>query len=156
QLDGIFTEGQGDDFNFDTIWNTEGRLLLHNGEPTGYAVRIAIPFKSTRFNTQVSQTWGIALMRNIPGNNENSFCPYITQKQACLTPQFSEADGIENIRPGHNIRLIPYVAGTASHNLDQPSGLPPAFQTSFEPRGGIDAKLVLRESLTFDATVNPD
>ena len=44
QLDGINTEGQGDDWKFDTYWKSEGRVTKD-----GYAVRMAIPFKSLRF-----------------------------------------------------------------------------------------------------------
>ena len=33
QADGISTEGQGDDFSFDTVWRSRGRLT-----PTGYVV----------------------------------------------------------------------------------------------------------------------
>jgi hypothetical protein len=156
QLDGINTEGQGDDWSFDTVWKSEGRILLHDGEPDGYAVRMVIPFKSLRFTTQDMQTWGIALIRNIPGRNETAFWPYITNKKEEFVPQFSEADGLDSIRPGHNLRLIPYFATTASHNLEQPTGAPPGFQNTLAPRAGFDAKLVLHESLTLDATVNPD
>jgi hypothetical protein len=156
QLDGINTEGQGDDFSFDTYWNSEGRILLHEGTPDGYAVRITIPFKSLRFTKRDMQTWGIALIRNIPGANETAFWPYITNKKEEFVPQFSEADGLESIRPGHNLRFIPYIATTASHNLEQPTGAPPSFQNTLEPRAGFDAKVVLHESLTLDATVNPD
>ncbi len=44
QLDGIVTEGQDDDFSFDTIWQSRGELT-----DFGYVVSIAIPFKSLRF-----------------------------------------------------------------------------------------------------------
>ena len=44
QLDGLNTEGQGDDWKFDTYWKSEGRITRD-----GYAVRLAIPFKSLRF-----------------------------------------------------------------------------------------------------------
>src|SRR6185295_14224864 len=44
QLDGIVTEGQNDDFSFDTIWQTRGVLT-----DFAYVVCIAIPFKSLRF-----------------------------------------------------------------------------------------------------------
>ena len=37
QADGISTEGQGDDFSFDTVWYSRGRLT-----PTGYVVTMAI------------------------------------------------------------------------------------------------------------------
>src|SRR5207253_5751172 len=44
QLDGIFTEGQDEDLNYDVVWRSEGRLTAD-----GYVVRLAIPFRSLRF-----------------------------------------------------------------------------------------------------------
>src|SRR5579871_871831 len=143
QLDGINTEGQGDDWSFDTFWHSEGRILLREGMPGGFAVRMTIPFKSLRFDTRDMQTWGIALVRSIPGRNEMAFWPYVTNKKEEFVPQFSEADGLDQIRPGHNLRLIPYFATTVAHNLDTPTGLPPAFIDKLAPRAGFDAKLVL-------------
>ncbi len=70
QLDGINTEGQGDAWNFDTYWKSEGRLTKD-----GYAAKMTIPFKSLRFTSMDMQTWGFAFFRNIPARNENSFWP---------------------------------------------------------------------------------
>jgi hypothetical protein len=155
QLDGINTEGQGDDWKFDTYWKSEGRLTKD-----GYAVRMTIPFKSLRFTSMDMQTWGFAFFRNIPARNENSFWPPVTNRVSGFVPQFGDLDGFDSISPGRNIRLIPYIAGSSAHLLNQPAGqsqdLPPAFQTNRDARVGMDAKLVIRESLTLDATINPD
>src|SRR5205807_10064876 len=43
QADAILTEGQGEDYSFDTLWHSEGRLT-----PDGYIVWFAVPFKSLR------------------------------------------------------------------------------------------------------------
>jgi hypothetical protein len=151
QLDGLNTEGQGDDWKFDTYWNSEGRLTRE-----GYAVRMAIPFKSLRFTTMDMQTWGFAFFRNIPARNENSFWPSVTNRENSFVAQFGDLDGFDHISPGRNIRLIPYIAGSGAHLLDEPSNQPPFFRTNRDVRVGMDAKLVIRESLTLDATVNPD
>jgi len=65
QMDGVVTEGQDDDFSYDTLWQSEGRL-------TGgrYVVLMKIPFKSLRFSNAPTQTWGIAVARMIPRANE--------------------------------------------------------------------------------------
>jgi Domain of unknown function (DUF5916)/Carbohydrate family 9 binding domain-like len=155
QLDGINTEGQGDDWNFDTYWKSEGRVTRD-----GYAVRMAIPFKSLRFTSMDMQTWGFAFVRNIPARSENAFWPSVTNRVSGFVPQFGQLDGFDNISPGRNIRLIPYVAGSSAHLLDQPAGQSqdqaPLFRTNRDLRVGMDVKLVIRESLTLDATVNPD
>jgi hypothetical protein len=151
QLDGLNTEGQGDDWKFDTYWRSEGRVTKD-----GFAVRMAIPFKSLRFTTMDMQTWGFAFFRNIPARNENSFWPSVTNSVNGFVPQFGQLDGFDNISPGRNIRLIPYVAGLRARLLNQPSDQPPFFNSNSNLRVGMDAKLVIRQSLTLDATINPD
>jgi hypothetical protein len=117
---------------------------------------MAIPFKSLRFTTMDMQTWGFAFFRNIPWRNENSFWPSVTNRVSGFVPQFGDLDGFDSILPGRNIRLIPYIAGSSAHLLDQPRDQPPLFRTNRDVRVGMDAKVVIRESLTLDATVNPD
>src|SRR5215471_43471 len=63
QADGIVVEGQNDDFSFDTVWRSEGKLT-----EDGYVVLIAIPFKSLRFSNADAQSWGISLGRSIVRN----------------------------------------------------------------------------------------
>jgi hypothetical protein len=70
QAEAALAEGQGDDFSFDTLWYSEGRLT-----PEGYAAMLTIPFRSLRFPAHTVQTWGLGLFRSIPTNNENSFWP---------------------------------------------------------------------------------
>lgn len=151
QLDGLFTEGQGDDWKFDTYWKSEGRVI-----PGGYAVLMAIPFKSMRFTSMDMQTWGFAFLRSVPAHNETSFAPPVTNGINGLLPQLGDADGLSSISPGRNIRLIPYLAGSSAHLLDQPPGQPPLFRTNRDVRAGLDVKTVLHQSLTLDVTINPD
>ena len=66
QLDGIISEGQEDDFSFDTIWQSRGRLTEF-----GYVVSIAIPFKSLRFPPASGpRTWGVNSCEGFPGKSE--------------------------------------------------------------------------------------
>ena len=84
QADAIESESQNDDFSFDTLWYSEGRLT-----PEGYVAMMTIPFRSMRFSSQAVQTWGFGLFRGIPTNNENSFWPYITEKVSGFVPQLA-------------------------------------------------------------------
>ena len=62
-------------------------------------------------------------------------------------------DGVTGVAPGRNIQLIPCGTFSGARVFDESSALR-ASQT--DGRAGIDAKVVLRDSLTVDATVNPD
>lgn len=151
QSDAIYTEGQGYDFSFDTLWYSEGRLT-----DKGYVVWFQIPFKSLRFARTPEQTWGIALYRVILRKNEYLYWPYLTQRVQGLTQQFAPVRGLENISPGRNIQLIPYGLLARSSFLDQRDPANPARRTDFEHRAGLDAKFVVHDALTFDVTLNPD
>ncbi len=148
QRDSIITEGQKPDMRFDTVWRSEGRLT-----PDGYAVWMAIPFRSLRFPPGEAQTWRIALSRYIPRNNETAFWPHISLKQQGFVQQMGVLEGIQNVSPGRNVQLIPYFTATDARLLDWGSGKYPAQQ---EYRGGVDAKVVVKNAFTFDVTANPD
>ncbi len=148
QLDGIRTEGQDEDLSYDVVWQSEGRLT-----EDGYVVRLAIPFRSLRFPRAPVQTWGVAVGRIIRRNNEESYWPHLTKRVKGFVPQFAVLQGLERISPGRNIQLNPYSTLARARFLDEDA---PAFVTEGDERVGLDAKVVLRDALTLDATVNPD
>jgi hypothetical protein len=151
QADATESENASDDFSFDTLWYSEGRLT-----PEGFAVTMTIPFKSLRFARAPAQTWGIALFRSIPTNNESSFWPYVTHKVSGFNQQLGNVSGLEGISPGRNLQFIPYAAFAGSHFLDNPASGVPSFQSKNDLRVGLDAKAVLHDSLTLDVALNPD
>ena len=153
QADGITTEGQNDDFSFDTLWNSEGRLTAD-----GFVVVMAIPFKSLRFQAAEMQTWGIGLGRFIPANNEASFWPYVTNRVSGFSPQLGNLSGLESIAPSRNLQLIPYVTLGHTHFLDNPGtpGSDPVFRTETGKNVGLDAKMILHDSLSLDIALKPD
>src|SRR5205823_13305206 len=80
-LDGIMTEGQDDDYSFDTVWVSDGHLT-----PDGYVVRFAISFRRLRFRREAAQSWGIGRGRFIRRYNEESYWPYITKRISGYVP----------------------------------------------------------------------
>ncbi len=147
QMDGVTTEGQSDDYSFDTLWKSEGRVTSF-----GYVVMMQIPFKSLRFSAARTQTWGLAVARSIVRNNETSFWPYITRKIADFGPQLAELDGLERISPGRNLQAIPYGTYSGARFLDEND----VRRSDNTARFGVDAKAVIKDSVTVDLTVNPD
>ena len=148
QLDGVTAEGQDDDFTFDTLWKSEGRLT-----DFGYVVRMEIPFRSLRFPATPSMTWGFAVVREIPRANETSFWPYVTNKVAGFGQQLAALHGLERISPGRNIQLIPYGTFAGARFLDEETS---RYGTDADARVGLDAKFVLKDAFTLDVTLNPD
>ena len=148
QGDAVSAEGNEDDWSYDTIWSSEGRITSD-----GYIVWMAIPFRSLRFPRRPVQEWGIFLARFITRNNEAAFYPQLTKRLGTFLPQAGHAQGIENVSPGRNLQFIPY--GFISHSRSLDPNIP-RFYTDTTFRGGFDSKFVLHDSLTLDFTVNPD
>jgi hypothetical protein len=148
QGEGILTEGQGDDFSFDTLWASRGRLT-----PDGYVVWMAIPFKSLRFPAAPRQRWGILLGRIIPRANEQSFWPFVTSRLEGFIQQFATATGLERISPGRHVQLIPFGTALSARLRDEETA---ASRIAHDARAGVDAKLVVRDAVTVDLAVNPD
>ena len=148
QLDGIVTEGQSGEYTFDAVWESEGRITAD-----GYVVRLAIPFRSLRFPRRPDQTWGIALARSIRRNNEEAYWPHLTKRVQGFVPQFGALHGLSDVSPGRSVEALPYGVLARARVLDEDAA---AMRTDGEQRWGLDAKLVARDTLTLDATVNPD
>lgn len=148
QLDGVTTEGEDDDYSFDTLWHSEGELTSF-----GYVVFMAIPFKSLRFSSAGQQTWGIAVARSIPRNNETSFWPYVTRRVSGFGQQLAALDGLRDISPGRNVQFIPYAAFAGARFLNERM---PAYERDLEGRAGVNGKMVIRDAYTLDLTFNPD
>src|SRR5262249_4919819 len=120
--------------------------------PTGYVVSMSIPFKSLRFPPSSGpQTWGIAVMRAIPIDNEQSFWPGVTHKISGFVSQFADGQGIQGGSPGRNVQIITYWTFTRARFLEGAT-----FERDATARGGVDARVVARDAVTFDFTANPD
>ncbi|MBI4463039.1 MAG: carbohydrate binding family 9 domain-containing protein, partial [Acidobacteria bacterium] len=152
QADTIWTEGQGHDSSFDTVWQSRGRLT-----PQGYVVWMAIPFKSLRFPATADQSWGILLNRDIPRNNEETYWPHYSSRIEGRLNQTAYLQGLAAISPGRNLQFIPYGAFRSFRALDTRDPAQPRFvRDRDDPDVGLDAKLVFQDSLVLDLALNPD
>ena len=150
QADALLTDGRNDEFSFDTLWSSDGRVT-----PEGFTAMIAVPFRSLRFTYDDMQTWGLGLGRFIPARSERAFWPFITNRISGFVPQLGAVTGLSGISPGRNLQLIPYASFGHAHFLDTPAG-GPLFRSTNDTRIGLDAKAVIHDSLTVDPAVNPD
>jgi len=152
QQDGLFAESGGPDNSFDTVWHTTSKI---NGQ--GYMVMIEIPFKSLRFKRQPSLSWGVILIRVIPRNSEHSFFPPNSNRIQGMLTKEGTINGLTEISPSHNIQFIPYTSVGAFRALDERDPAADRFTGKHvEPKAGLDSKMVIKDSLVLDATINPD
>ena len=152
QADALYTEGQGTDYSWDTLWYSRAKV-----SKDGYVIWTAIPFRSLRFRPSANNHWGIMLTRYIAQNNEFDNWPELSPRLSGRLNQEATASGFENISPGRNLQFIPYVESRTFRGLDTRDPAQPRFDSAnFQGKAGLDSKIVFHDSLVLDATVNPD
>ncbi|HMC21827.1 MAG TPA: DUF5916 domain-containing protein [Thermoanaerobaculia bacterium] len=143
QNDAIWTEGGTTwDFSYDGVWQSDGRTT---GE--GYVALFAIPFKSLRFPPRDIQEWGIFLYRGIPRKNEEAYWPPYSSQIAGRLNQEGDLRGLESVSPGRNLQFIPYTSFLGART---------AVTSRRDADMGVDGKMIIRDSIVADVTVNPD
>jgi hypothetical protein len=152
QADALWTEGQGTDYSWDTLWYSRSRITSQ-----GYVIWTSIPFRSLRFHTPNVNGWGVTLSRYIARANETDFWPAVSDKISGRLTQEATLTGFENISPSRNMQFIPYVEGNSFHALDTRDPSQPRFSDhTFDGKAGLDSKFVFHDSLVLDTTINPD
>ena len=155
QADSLFSEQNGYDPSFDTVWDSWGQRT-----PSGYTVLMRIPFSSLYFakvDEGQMRTWGVILQRNVAHTSENDFWPRSDHNIAGRLTQDMEMEGFRDIEHGQNLQFQPYVLARSLRTLNSVDPLNPCFEDKpLQGYGGLDAKFILHNSLVLDTTVNPD
>lgn len=146
------TEGSRDE-TFDPVWEARTRI-----DGDGWTAEMRIPFSQLRFNERPEQTWGLNVNRWIPTKNEDIYWVYVPRDETGWASRFGALQGLDGIRQGRRMELMPYVASdariTSSERVDASD--PFADRSEYAARLGADFKMGLGPSLTLNATVNPD
>jgi len=152
QQDAVFTENGTYDNSWDTVWRTQAKI-----SSAGYIVLFEIPFKSLRFHPSQSHTWGLLLSRVLPRNSERSYFPENSSRSQGWLVHEGDFTGFEQISPGRNLQFIPYTSVGAFRSLDERDPAGNRFTGKHvEPKEGLDSKIVIKDSLVLDTTINPD
>ena len=158
QHDGIFTEGRGDDFTVDIVMESKGLLGAD-----GYAVEVAVPFKSLRYRAGKDQVWGVNFIRRIKraDNELSSWMPQSRDISGFLN-QAGRITGLEGIWAGRALEIIPSL--TLSETGRRVRALPPAAPADpgrfvnqpvhLDP--GLNLKFSIAPNVTLDFAANPD
>ena len=114
QQDALFSESNGADQSFDTVWHTFSKIT-----PQGYILGFEIPFKSLRFQPSPTHTFGIILARVIPRSGERAYYPENSSRSQGWLVHEGDIAGFEHISPGRNMQFIPYTSLGAFRSLDE-------------------------------------
>ncbi|MEZ4777590.1 MAG: DUF5916 domain-containing protein [Bacteroidia bacterium] len=151
QMEGTVSSGGSNDGSWGVNWDNKwySKVVRY---PDKWVVEMAIPFKSFRYKSDISE-WNIALTRQDRKHNQKSGWIHtpiqFTPGALAFSGQLVWDDPIP---PAHtNISLIPYVAGGISDLPAVPGAKPEA-----NINAGFDAKIGIGPSVNLDLTVNPD
>ena len=89
QANGIVSENQNDDFSFDTLWYSDGRITSD-----GFVATISIPLRAFASLRRTSRRGASDSGSGFLTNNESSFWPYITNRVNAFTPQLANMNGL--------------------------------------------------------------
>jgi len=158
QQDGFLTEGGNDDFSIDIVMESKGSLT-----PDGYAVEVAIPFKSLRYEAGKGKLWGVHIIRQIKHVNgeQDSWMP-ISKDQSGLLSQAGHITGLEGISTERTLELIPSLTLSETGKRKAPITVAQIAQGGrfvnepirFDP--GLTGKYSITPTVTLDFAVNPD
>lgn len=146
QWDGTMSNGGSIDLNWDSKWVSE----VQNYEDK-WVVEMAIPFKSIRYEKNVTE-WGVNFSRLDLSTNEKSSWTPIPRQFPTASLAYTGTMVWDNPPPkqGLNYSIIPYVLGTVGNSSIEDISYDNEFKV------GGDVKLGLTSSLNLDLTINPD
>lgn len=137
-------EGRDVNANWDAIWS----VATHIG-PKGWDAEIAIPFRTLRFDSATTQTWGLNFLRRIRRRNEDSYwSPVPRIFNITRTSLEGTLQDLRGIHPGKDLRVKPYVLTSSTRVAPDPA--------AGTLQGGVDVKYGITSGLTWDFTINTD
>jgi len=153
QGDLFMASGGNEDVGFDLIYYTDGRLT-----DFGYQVEMAIPFSSLRFPNLPEQNWRITFLRNHPRDTRRLYSwASASMHNACLLCQLGTLSGIEGVRPGTKLSLIPAFVGSHTGALIDEEDAGSGFDNErIKPELSVNARYDFTSSLAAEASINPD
>ena len=156
QGDGMITEGRGEDFSIDLLFESKGVLT-----EDGFTVEAAIPFKSLRYEAGKGKQWGLHVFRRVKYNNNelDSWMP-VSRAINGMLGQTGHITGLEEISTTRQLEINP------SFTVSQ-TGRRSRYTFNNDPSGryvnegvkgdfGMTAKFGLTPTITLDFAYNPD
>src|SRR6202140_1733153 len=162
QADGVWTDGQNEDFSPDIVMESKGVVTSD-----GWTVEVAIPFKSLRYVAGKDKLWGAHFWRRIKRfNNELDMWMPINRDVSSWLAQEGHLSGLEGISTERTLELIPSLTlsetGKRKATLSAAqlaSGLLDPGRFVNEPikfYPGLTGKFTITPNVTLDFAVKPD
>ena len=150
QVDEAMYNDSSSDTSWDAVWSSAVSV-----DEEGWTAEMRIPLSQLRFTPGQDRTWGLHIVRDIKRKAEEDWWAFIGKKESGLMSHAGELTGLDLQRRRH-LSLLPYATLRGEFLGDVDAADP--FTNSAEATGGagLDLKWGVTNSLTLDATVNPD
>ena len=164
QADGVWTDGQNEDFSPDIVMESKGIITSD-----GWTVEVAIPFKSLRYVAGKDKLWGAHFWRRIKRfNNELDMWMPLNRDISSWLQQAGQLSGLEGISAERTLELIPSL--TLSETGKRKATLSPSqlktMTNPFDPGRfvndpvkfdpGLTGKYTITPNVVLDFAINPD
>jgi Domain of unknown function (DUF5916)/Carbohydrate family 9 binding domain-like len=137
-------EGRETNRSWDGVWTTQSQVTEE-----GWTAEIAIPFRTLKFTSAETQTWGVNFLRRVRRRNEESlWAPLPRIYDLSRVSMAGTLEGLQGLRPGKDLRLKPY----ALASMGQKGGASQIGDGAL----GFDIKYGITSGITWDFTVNTD
>jgi len=153
QMDLRMVSSGNEDMSFDIVWESEGKLTKD-----GYQVEIAIPFSSLRFPDKKVQTWKANFWRDHQRDVRRRYAWSARDRDnPCFMCQWGSLTGIEDIKPGKNLEIMPniigYQSGAINDNSDPKSGF---NNEDIDGEASFNVRYGLSSNSSLEVAYNPD
>jgi len=164
QADGVWTDGQNEDFSPDIVMESKGVITSD-----GWTVEVAIPFKSLRYVAGKDKLWGAHFWRRIKRfNNELDMWMPLNRDVSSWLSQAGHLGGLDGISTERTLELIPSL--TLSETGNRKATLSQAqlkqMKVPFDPGRfvndpikfdpGLTGKYTITPNVVLDFAINPD
>jgi hypothetical protein len=141
----------GDGTEGNTSWNGvwEAKTRIYDDR---WTAELVIPFKTLRFAKAEQQEWGVNFLRRARYISEESCWAFVPKRFYIGKVSLAgHLEGIEGVHPGRNLKIKPFIAGSATRLQVQSGNV-----DHYLGKIGLDLKYGVTSGMTLDFTANTD
>jgi hypothetical protein len=151
QIDSVLFNDIGEDGSWDGVWESAARIV-----EDGWIAEVRVPFSQLRFPDKPVHVWGLNITRRTVRIAEIARIVNTPKTQTGFVANFANIVGIEGIRRGRSLELVPYAVGRTDLRSGSLADNPLVDAREHGVDAGLDLKYALTSSLTLTGTINPD